>query len=55
MVQAIRNFNGVVHRLELVGVVDGVQYINDSFATAPERAFAALNSFDEPLIFLAGG
>jgi UDP-N-acetylmuramoylalanine--D-glutamate ligase len=55
MVQAIRTFHGVEHRLELVRVVDGVQYINDSIATAPERAIAALNSFDEPLILLAGG
>jgi UDP-N-acetylmuramoylalanine--D-glutamate ligase len=55
MVQAIRTFHGVEHRLELVRVVDDVQYINDSIATAPERAIAALNSFDEPLILLAGG
>jgi UDP-N-acetylmuramoylalanine--D-glutamate ligase len=55
MVQAIRTFHGVEHRLELVRVVDDVQYINDSIATAPERAIAALNSFNEPLILLAGG
>jgi len=55
MVDAIRQFHGVEHRLELVATIDGVQFINDSIATAPERALAAIDSFDEPLILLAGG
>jgi len=55
MAQAIRTFRGVEHRLELVRELNGVRYINDSIATAPERAMAALNAFDEPLILLAGG
>ena len=52
---AIRTFGGVEHRLELVRTRRGVQWINDSIATAPERALAALNAFSEPLILLAGG
>ena len=55
MAEAIASFKGVAHRLEAVRTVNGVQYINDSIATAPERALAALSSFDEPLILLAGG
>ncbi|MBE2221308.1 MAG: UDP-N-acetylmuramoyl-L-alanine--D-glutamate ligase [Anaerolineae bacterium] len=55
MAQAIRTFKGVEHRLELVRELNGVRYINDSIATAPERAIAALAAFDEPLILLAGG
>jgi len=55
MREVIRNFTGVPHRLEVVRVVDGVTYINDSIATAPERVIAALRSFDEPIILLAGG
>jgi UDP-N-acetylmuramoylalanine--D-glutamate ligase len=55
MRRAIRDFKPVEHRLELVRVVNGVQYINDSIATSPERAIAALDSFEEPLILLAGG
>ena len=35
--------------------INVVKYINDSIATAPERALAALASFNEPLILLAGG
>ena len=53
--QAIRTFKGVEHRLELVRQRRGVQWINDSIATAPERALAALHAFSEPIILLAGG
>lgn len=53
---AIEGFRGVSHRLELVTEVDGVRYVNDSIATAPERSMAALAAFDgQPLVLLAGG
>ncbi len=55
MAEAVCTFQGVEHRLERVAVVDGVQYVNDSIATAPERALAALASFTEPIVLLAGG
>jgi UDP-N-acetylmuramoylalanine--D-glutamate ligase len=55
IVEGIRLFDGVPHRLELVRKLRGVQFVNDSIATAPERALAALASFDEPIILLAGG
>jgi UDP-N-acetylmuramoylalanine--D-glutamate ligase len=55
MVEGIVSFSGVSHRLELVMTINGVQYVNDSIATAPERALAALDSYEEPLILLAGG
>lgn len=51
-------FQGVPHRLETVAVIDGVTWINDSIATSPERAVAALRSFADPqrdIILLAGG
>jgi UDP-N-acetylmuramoylalanine--D-glutamate ligase len=53
--QAILEFRPVAHRLEFVRTVNGVTYINDSIATAPERLVAALKSFDEPLVLLLGG
>jgi UDP-N-acetylmuramoylalanine--D-glutamate ligase len=53
--QAATTFTGVEHRLELVGEVKGVRYFNDSIATSPERLVAALKSFDEPIVLLAGG
>ena len=52
---AIRTFTGVEHRLELVRLRRGVQWINDSIATAPERAMAALKAFSEPVVLMAGG
>ncbi|UCG23112.1 MAG: UDP-N-acetylmuramoyl-L-alanine--D-glutamate ligase [Chloroflexota bacterium] len=55
IVRAIRGFEAVDHRLELVRILNGVQYFNDSIATSPERAIAALDSFVEPVILLAGG
>jgi UDP-N-acetylmuramoylalanine--D-glutamate ligase len=55
MREVIAGFAGVPHRLELVSTVGGVQYVNDSIATAPERALAAIASFSEPLVLLAGG
>lgn len=55
MRQVIKTFSGVPHRLEVVRVVGGVTYVNDSIATAPERVIAALRSFTEPIILLAGG
>jgi UDP-N-acetylmuramoylalanine--D-glutamate ligase len=53
--RAIRDFEAVDHRLELVRILNGVQFFNDSIATSPERAIAAIDSFVEPLILLAGG
>jgi UDP-N-acetylmuramoylalanine--D-glutamate ligase len=48
-------FAGVPHRLEFVRSWGGADWYNDSIATAPERAMAAIRSFDEPLVLLAGG
>lgn len=55
IIEGIRLFDGVPHRLETVRRLDGVQYVNDSIATAPERALAALAAFEEPVVLLAGG
>lgn len=51
----IKGFRGVEHRLEFVRRRNGVDWYNDSIATAPERAMAAIRSFSEPLILLSGG
>ncbi len=53
--KAISEYNGLEHRLEYVATVDGVQYFDDSFATAPEPTIVALRAFQEPLILIAGG
>jgi len=55
MRQVATSFTGVEHRLELVRELNGVHWYDDSMATAPERSLAALRSFEEPIVLLAGG
>jgi UDP-N-acetylmuramoylalanine--D-glutamate ligase len=55
LAEIARDFTGVEHRLEEVSYRSGVLWVNDSIATSPERSLAALHSFDQPLILLAGG
>jgi UDP-N-acetylmuramoylalanine--D-glutamate ligase len=52
---AVRAFKGVPHRLQTVGERNGVTFVDDSIATAPERSIAALRAYDEPLVLIAGG
>lgn len=53
--QVCRDFPGLEHRLEHVATVDGVTYVNDSFSTVPETTIAAIESYSEPIILIAGG
>jgi UDP-N-acetylmuramoylalanine--D-glutamate ligase len=55
MAEVATTFAGVEHRLEPVRQLRGVWYYNDSIATSPERVMAALDSFAEPIVLLAGG
>jgi UDP-N-acetylmuramoylalanine--D-glutamate ligase len=55
LVSGVSGFNGVAHRLEFVRTLNGADWYNDSIATAPERSMAALRSFTEPIVLLAGG
>jgi len=49
------SFPGMPHRLETVRRWRGRLFVNDSIATSPERALAAIRSYKEPLVPLAGG
>ena len=55
MLEAVENFRGVPHRLELVREWNGSRWYNDSIATAPERSMAAIHAFDEPIVLMLGG
>ena len=55
MREGIRSFEGIPHRLEFIRNWGGADWYNDSIATAPERTMAAIRSFDDPIILLAGG
>ena len=51
----LRSFPGLEHRLEHVAIRNGVAFCNDSLATTPEATLAAIASFDEPVLLIAGG
>lgn len=52
----LSSFEPIEHRLEPVGVVDGVEYFNDSKATNPDATLKALAAFqDTRLVLLLGG
>jgi UDP-N-acetylmuramoylalanine--D-glutamate ligase len=53
--EGLRNFQGVPHRLELVGEVGGVRFVNDSKATNPEAAERALTAYPPGLRLILGG
>jgi len=53
--QGIINFRPLPHRLEQFMEKNGVMYIDDSYATAPEAAIAAIGTFESPIIWIAGG
>ena len=48
-------FIGLPHRLQVAAEIDGRLFINDSKATTPEAAIAALESMDRPTWILLGG
>lgn len=52
---ALRTFSGVPHRMELIREASGVAFYNDTTASVPEAAIAALESFPKPPILIAGG
>jgi UDP-N-acetylmuramoylalanine--D-glutamate ligase len=53
--EVLRAYPGLEHRLEHVATVDGVRFINDSKATNLGSLEVALQSFDEPVVLIAGG
>jgi UDP-N-acetylmuramoylalanine--D-glutamate ligase len=53
--QGVSDFRGLPHRLEFIAEVQGRRCFNDSKSTTPEATVLALQSFDEPIVLLAGG
>ncbi len=52
---AAEDFKSLPHRLEYVGAARGVDFYNDSIATTPESAEVGIESFEQPLVLIAGG
>ena len=53
--QVATTFETIEHRLQFVAEIDGVQFINDSIATAPDRTEVALAAFPAPIHLILGG
>lgn len=53
--EGLRTFKGVAHRLERVGTVAGVTYVNDSKATNVDATLTALNAFGQGVHLILGG
>lgn len=55
IIESLKTFQGVPHRLEKAGKVNGVQYINDSKATNVNACYFALESMKTPTVLILGG
>jgi UDP-N-acetylmuramoylalanine--D-glutamate ligase len=55
LADGLRTFHALEHRLEIVGEVDGVQWINDSKATNVSSTLVAVSGMRRPTILLLGG
>jgi UDP-N-acetylmuramoylalanine--D-glutamate ligase len=53
--RAAAAFTGVEHRLQSVGLIDDVRFVNDSQGTQPDAVIAALRAFPAPVVLIAGG
>lgn len=53
--ESLEDFQNIEHRLEFVSKVNGVTFINDSKATNVNSTWYALESVNQPIIWIAGG
>lgn len=55
IVKAIKTFKSISHRLEYVRTLSGIDFYNDSKGTNVDSSVKAIESFDRPIIIIAGG
>ncbi len=52
---ALNSFKNDAHRMQVVGIINGVEWINDSKATNVDAVHFALSAIDKPIVWMAGG
>ncbi len=55
LLTAAKDFKGLAHRCEWIAMINGIAFYNDSKGTNPGATIAALESFSQPEILIAGG
>lgn len=55
VIEFLKKFGGVAHRLEYVTTKDSVEYYNDSKSTNPTATITALKTFTKPIHLILGG
>ena len=55
IIESLKTFQNVPHRLEHFLTIHKVKYVNDSKATNVNATFYALNSFKKPIVWIVGG
>ncbi|MBR3236601.1 UDP-N-acetylmuramoyl-L-alanine--D-glutamate ligase [Candidatus Saccharibacteria bacterium] len=56
ILNGLKNFKGLPHRLEFLREIDGVKYYDDNFSTNPSSTRVAVNAFpDENVVIIIGG
>ena len=55
VIDSLKEFGGLEHRLEFVRELKGVRYFNDSKGTNVGAVLKSLESFSQPVILIAGG
>ncbi len=55
IIESLKTFQNVSHRLEHFLTIHKVKYVNDSKATNVNAAFYALNSYNKPIVWIVGG
>lgn len=53
--KTVKEFSGVPHRLELIGEIDGVSFVNNSMCTNPVAFKRTIESFKTPFVLICGG
>ena len=53
--RSLSDFKALHHRIQYVATIDGIRFYDDSKGTNPGAVIAAMESFQEPVILIAGG